>query len=251
MNQPGDIELMFDKSRCQDLFAGRGIPVPAGLGPARSYEEFRDRLRETGRRRVFVKLAHSSSASGVVAYATDGRRQQAVTTVEMVRREGELRLYNSRRLRCYRDDGDIAVLLDALCREGVRVEEWVPKAGLEGHVFDLRVLVMAGQVRHTVVRMSQGPMTNLHLLNRRGDLTALRARMEPAAWEAAQETCCRAAGVFPGSLHAGVDLLIAPGFRRHAVLEINAFGDLLPGVLCDGLDTHAAEVEAVLAEVPA
>ena len=44
----------------------------------------------------------------------------------------------------------------------------MPKAGLAGHVFDLRVVVIAGRARHAVVRMSRGPMTNLHLLNRRG-----------------------------------------------------------------------------------
>jgi hypothetical protein len=44
------------------------------------------------------------------------------------------------------------------------------------------------------------------------------------------------------SLSAGLDLLLTPGFRRHAVLEINAFGDLLPGIFHDGLDTYGAEV---------
>ena len=51
--------------------------------------------------------------------------------------------------------------------------------------------------------------------------------------------------VFPGSLHVGVDLLIGPDYRGHAVLEANAFGDLLPGVLSGGMDTWEAEVRAV------
>jgi hypothetical protein len=246
-NRPADVEVLFDKGRCQELFARHGIPVPRGLGPVRSFEELRERMRQSGRRRVFVKLAHGSSASGVVAYQTDGSRQQAQTTVEMVRQHGELRLYNSRRLRGYHDPAEVAALIDALAREGVRVEEWVPKAGLEGHVFDLRVLVIAGRARHVVVRMSRGPMTNLHLLNRRGELSALLSRMEPEAWRAARRTCERAAAVFPGSLHLGVDLLVAPGFRRHAVLEGNAFGDLLPGVLSQGMDTYEAEIRATLA----
>jgi hypothetical protein len=32
----------------------------------------------------------------------------------------------------------------------------------------------------------------------------------------------------------------------HAVLEMNAFGDLLPGVLWQGLSTYEAQVEAIL-----
>jgi hypothetical protein len=210
-----------------------------------SFEELHERMRATGCRRVFVKLAHGSSASGVVAYETSGARQQALTTVEVVRRHGELRLYNSRRIRRYHQLADVADLIDALAREGVRVEEWVPKAGLDGFVFDLRVVVIAGRARHVVVRMSCGPMTNLHLLNRRGDLSAVLARMGPEAWRAARRTCEKAAGLFPDSLHLGVDLLIAPGFRRHAVLEGNAFGDLLPGVLSGGVDTYEAEIRCL------
>jgi hypothetical protein len=246
-SRPADVAVLFDKGRCQELFAGHGIPVPRGIGPVRSFEELRERLRESGCRRVFVKLAHGSSASGVVAYQTSGARQQALTTVEMVRRHGELWLYNSRRLRRYDRPADVADLIDALAREGVRAEEWVPKAGIGDCAFDLRVVVIAGRARHVVVRLSRGPMTNLHLLNRRGDLSAVLTRMGSEAWRAARRTCERAAAVFPGSLHLGIDLLIAPGFRRHAVLEGNAFGDLLPGVFSEGVDTYEAEIRAVLA----
>jgi hypothetical protein len=248
LNRPADIEVLFDKNRCQELFARHGIPVPRDLGPVRSFEELHERMRASGCRRVFVKLSHGSSASGVVAYQTNGARQQALTTVEMVDQQGELRLYNSRRIRLYHKPADFAALIDALAREGVRVEEWVPKAGIDEYVFDLRVVMIASRARHVVVRMSRGPMTNLHLLNRRGDWPALRARMGPEAWHAARRTCERTAAVFPGSLHLGVDLLIAPGYRRHAVLEGNAFGDLLPGVLNKGVDTYEAEIRAVIAK---
>jgi hypothetical protein len=50
---------------------------------------------------------------------------------------------------------------------------------------------------------------------------------------------------FPGSLHGGVDLAVTSEFRRHVVLEVNAFGDLLPGVLHGGRDTYAAQIAAV------
>src|SRR5262249_45914802 len=213
-----------------------------GRGRGRSSGELPEGMRQRGCRGVFVKLAHGSSASGVVAYQARGAQQRALPTVEMVRRHGKLRLYNSRRIRRYHKPAEVAELIDALAREGVRVEEWVPKAGLDDHVFDLRVVVIAGRARHTVVRMSRSPMTNLPLLNRRGDLAAVLDRMGPEAWQAACRTCERAAAAFPGSLHVGVDLLVAPGFRRHAVLEGNAFGDLLPGVLSEGVDTYEAEI---------
>jgi hypothetical protein len=245
INDPPEIALMFDKPGCHARLEQAGIPVPRALGPVRSYEELVTRMREAGCARVFVKLAHGSSASGAVAYQTDGRRHMATTTVEMSRREGELRLYNSRRLRVHRDPGEIAGLIDALCRHRVHVEQWLPKAGFSGRVCDLRVVVIARRARHVVVRLSRGPMTNLHLLNDRDSPEALRARMGSASWEAALGTCERAMACFPASLYAGIDLLVSPGFRRHAVLEVNAFGDLLPGSLADGADTYEAELRAL------
>jgi glutathione synthase/RimK-type ligase-like ATP-grasp enzyme len=247
MTAPADVEVLFDKVRCQDRFAQSGIPVPQSLGAVRSFAELRERMRRSGCHSVFVKLSHGSSASGVVAYRSANARQEALTTVEMVHQDGELRLYNSRLIRRYHRHREVAALVDALAREGVQVEEWLPKARLDGHVFDLRVMVIGGEARHVVVRMSQSPMTNLHLLNRRGDLSAVVARMGTEAWRAALRTCERAAAVFPDSLHLGVDLLIGRDFRQHAVLEANAFGDLLPGVLNEGIDTYEAEIRAVLA----
>jgi hypothetical protein len=246
LTPPADVEVLFDKPPCQARFAQAGIPVPRPLGPVCCYEELRERMRETGCRSLFIKLAHGSSASGVVAYRTRGDRQEALTTVEMVRGDGELRLYNSRLIRRYSQTAEVAELIDALAREGVQVEEWLPKAGLDDCVFDLRVVVIGGEARHVVVRMGQGPMTNLHLGNRRGDLSAVVARMGPDAWQAARRMCERAAAVFPHSLLLGIDLLIAPDYRRFAILEANAFGGLLPGVLSEGEDTYEAEARAVL-----
>jgi glutathione synthase/RimK-type ligase-like ATP-grasp enzyme len=247
MNRPADVEVLFDKVACQDRFARAGIGVPRSLGPVRCYAELRERMRETDCRSVFVKLAHGSSASGVVAYRTSNTQQEALTTVEMVRQNGELRLYNSRLIRRYHAHSEVGALIGALAREGVQVEEWLPKATLYDHVFDLRIVVIAGKARHTVMRMSRSPMTNLHLGNRRGVVSGVAAKMGGEAWDRARQTCERAAAVFPDSLHVGVDLLIAPDFRQHAVLEANAFGDLLPGVLSEGVDTYEAEIRAVLA----
>lgn len=241
---PDDVALMFDKNRSQERFAAAGIPVPEGLGPMRCYEELRERMRQTGHRRVFVKLAHGSSASGVAAYETAGPREQAITSVEMVRTADGLRLYNSRRIRTLRDFRDIRCLIDALLREGARVERWVPKAGLDGCACDLRVVVIAGQPRHTVVRLSRGPMTNLHLKNRRGDPSAVRERLGADGWAALRATCQQAATLFSHSLQCAFDVVIPSGWRRHLVVEVNAFGDLLPGILDDGEDTYTAELRA-------
>jgi hypothetical protein len=97
------------------------------------------------------------------------------------------------------------------------------------------------------VRLSRSPITNLHLLNDRAAPEELRRRMGEAAWLAAMGTCERATECFPTSLHGGVDLLIGTDFRRHALLEVNAFGDLLPGVTWEGKGTYEAEIAEVVA----
>jgi hypothetical protein len=195
---------------------------------------------------VFVKPAHGSSASGVVALATAAGKARATTSVELVRPG---RLYNSLRVRDYRDEADIASIVDALAPDGLHVERWLPKAALGGRVVDLRVVVTAGRATHVVVRSSHVPMTNLHLGGRRGDLSALRRAAGEAAYGSAMATCERAAACFPGSLHVGVDLMFSPDWRRHAVAEVNAFGDLLPGLLsAAGRDTYAEQVHALAAK---
>jgi glutathione synthase/RimK-type ligase-like ATP-grasp enzyme len=246
MNPPSEIEVMFDKPRCHGLLTKLGVSCPPTLGLVRSYDELRQRMRETRISRVFVKLAHASSASGVVALAIGPRNVVAYTTAEVIHELGEVRLYNSRSIRRIEDEREVAVLVDTLAREGVQVERWVPKASIDGFVFDLRVVVIAGKARHVVVRSGRGPLTNLHLKNQRDDPSKLRAVMPRGEWDAAMNEAERASSAFPNSLHAGVDLLIAPGYRRRSILEVNAFGDLLHGVSDRGLSTHDAEIEELL-----
>ena len=206
-------------------------------------------MRAAAMPRVFVKLAHGSSASGVVAFQIAGERQQATTTVELVQTPDGPRLFNNRRVRVYRDGREIATMIDALCRHRVQVEQWVPKAGLGGRTFDLRVVVIAGAARHGVVRLSRHTLTNLHLsggrTSGRAPLDALDGHLAPEHWAAARDTCERAMACFPNSLYAGIDLLIAGNFRRHAIAEVNAFGDLLFNVWHEGKDTYATEIAAV------
>ncbi|MGC4808231.1 STM4014 family protein [Micromonospora sp. DT233] len=241
LNDPADVAALCDKRRCHALLRAAGVPVPGALPPIDGYASLRAAMAAAGWARVFVKPAHGSSAAGVIALATAPGRVRAVTPIE-VTGDG---LYNSLRVRRYDDEATVAAIVDRIAPHGLHVERWLPKAGLGDRVVDLRVVVVAGRPTHAVVRASRGPLTNLHLGNARGDLAAVRAAAGPAAWAAAMESCERAAACFPRSLHVGVDLMFLLGWRRHAVAEVNAFGDLLPGVLVDGRDTYAEQVRAL------
>ncbi|MFB4301963.1 STM4014 family protein [Actinomadura sp. NTSP31] len=253
----GDVEeiaVMFDKRRSHARMAAQGVPVPHALPPVGSYAELRAHMAELGERRVFLKPAHGSSASGVVALQTaPGGRVRAVTSAAL----SEGGLFNSLRVRAYETEREVAVLVDSLAPDGLHVERWLPKASLGGRVFDLRVVVIGGTPTHVVARTSRSPMTNLHLGGTRGDIAAVRRALGPDGWRRALDVCARAAACFPRSPMVGVDLLVLHGMKRFAVCEVNAFGDLLPGLTglvggpAEGLDTYAAQIGAALPETVA
>jgi glutathione synthase/RimK-type ligase-like ATP-grasp enzyme len=247
-HDPDEIAVMFDKRRCHALLAAAGVPVPPALPSFSGYDELRARMAGARWSRVFVKPAHGSSASGVVALQTAGSRIKATTSA--VPFGGELR--NSLRVRSYEDEREVAALIDALAPDGLHAERWMPKASLDGRALDLRVVVVGGVPTHAVVRTSRTPITNLHLGGTRGDLTAVREAMGAAGWARALEVCAAAAACFPRSLTVSVDLLVGVDWRLVAVCEVNAFGDLLPGLTglpgsgAEGLDTYAAQIRAAL-----
>ncbi|MFE1292406.1 STM4014 family protein [Streptomyces sp. NPDC058751] len=258
LDDPTDLAVLFDKRLCHARLDAAGVPVPQSptSGALRTVEDWngvRELMAEAALRRVFVKIAHGSSASGVLAVETTASgRIRATTSVE---RTAAGDLHNSLRIRRYTDEAQIAAIVDALAPDGLHVERWLPKASLGGRSADLRVVVVAGRATHAVVRTSRSPLTNLHLGGTRGDLAAVRA-LAGDRWAEALSVGERAAACFPGTLCVGVDLLPAVGWRRFAVGEVNAFGDLLPrltglpGSGAEGMDTYAAQVAAYRSLAP-
>ncbi|QLG11355.1 STM4014 family protein [Deinococcus sp. D7000] len=241
MQNTDHILTMFDKPATHARLQKVDVPAPEAVPEIQSFAGLMHAARERGWSRLFVKLAYGSSGSGIVALQWTKQRVSAITTV---RQEGG-RLFNSRRLIKLENWAGVGALIDALAPHRLHVERWLPKASFGGGTIDLRVVVIGGRAQHALVRTSRGPITNLHLGNARGDIEALKAELGAERWADVGRTAETALAAFPGALYGGVDLLLTPGWKRQAVLEVNAFGDYHRGVLADGRDTYAAELLAL------
>jgi hypothetical protein len=239
---PLAVAHMFDKTAAARTLAAAGVPVPEMLPPEGFPDgagAFHRHIRDTGWPVAYAKLNTGSSAVGmVVGHYPPGREPWALTTMAdagdgfaSTRRVGRI------------DEPQMIRRLAFLRREGVVVQRGVPMARIDGDPFDVRVVCVAGRPVASIFRVNSVPITNLHLGGRRGDFARCRAAVPTRAWLDALDCCSAAAACF-GSLVAGVDVVFEPGFGRHAVLEVNAFGDFFPGWRdAHGRSLHGIEIE--------
>lgn len=247
MQHPHDIAVMCDKAACQEHLMRSGVRVPPPLGLISNFDDLMSHMDSAGRNRVFLKLCHGSSASGTVALERQSGRMQAFSTAKMREGSDGVSLYNWREITRYDDLRDIRRLVDAVCRHRAHAEAWLPKAGWRGRRYDVRVVVIGGRARQVVARLAEGPFTNLQFGARRASADELRAHIGREAFEAMCGEAERAMACFPKSLYGGVDVLLDAHRNRPHVLEVNAFGDLLPGVRHEGRDTYGWEVALAVA----
>jgi glutathione synthase/RimK-type ligase-like ATP-grasp enzyme len=246
VNQPDDIICMSDKPDCHTWLEGHGCPVAPSLGEVGSYEELREQMRVQGVERVFVKLRNASSASGVVAYSMVDGEESAWSSAVLDESEGHVVLRNSLQIRQYTSSFEIERLVNSLSwLGGLHVEHWMPKCRVDGHPTDLRVVVVDGEPCHRVLRLGHAPMTNLHLGSERGQIEQLESLVGVSSLERLWETCGDVMKSFPRSLYAGVDVAMVDNGVDSVVIEVNPFGDLIPRILWEGMDTHHYEVSVM------
>jgi hypothetical protein len=236
---PLAIAELFDKNATSARLTGAGIPCPPSLKAPDTPEELLSELRLHGWPTTYVKLATGSSATGIaVVHALDDPAWAITTTVRI---DGEF--YNTRRLRRVTGD-ELTEVLAFILAEGSCVQRGIPMAQLDGQNFDVRVIVIHGQPRFTIFRLSNAPMTNLHLGGRRGETAACRAAIPTRAWLDAMDHCVEAAGQYRCSA-VGIDLLFERGYLHHYILEVNAFGDWFPEFTDgEGQTVHRVEITA-------
>ena len=242
---PLAIAEMFDKTATAEKIAAAGVPVPEWWNVQlqncyRLYEEVSDTRWPT----AYLKLNTGSSATGIVVLHSDGGIAPAFGITTLAEIDG--RFYNSRLVRRV-EDGHLARAVQFVIDEEGIIQRGIPMGQIDGQNFDVRVVCVNAKPVATIFRLSPHPMTNLHLGGRRGDYARCRAAIPTREWLDALDHCSDAAACFDSTL-AGVDLLFERGFRRHYVLEVNAFGDFFPGWTdAGGRSVHALEIEATAA----
>lgn len=237
---PLAVARMFDKNGTLADLTAAGIPVPDSLPVSDTPVALFDQLQERRWPVAYLKLNTGASAVGTVVCRWGGTGWDGTTT--LLRRGDQF--FNTRRLLAV-SGADLRAAVEFLLREGVTVQRGVPHAQLDGQNADLRVVCVGGRPVATIFRLSPHPITNLHLGGRRGDWHRCRDAIPTRHWLDALDSAVAAAGCFD-SLVAGVDVLFEPGFRRHVVLEVNAFGDFFPGwVDAAGRSLYEIELRAI------
>ena len=246
LNHPDHIKTMFDKPGCHNFLRQLNIPVPRTLPRPSNFDDLLDNMNTYRIQKVFIKPAHSSSASGVIAFRKMGNHLQAITSAEIT---SDGKLYNSLTVRTYTKEEEIRFLIDRSLEGNVIIEEWLPKATLNDRYFDIRVVVINKHARHVVLRTSRNIITNLHLGNRRGNMQDFIQQFGEEKLEEIKALAERTAACFPDSFYMGVDILLTADRKKLVVLEVNAFGDLLPGLLDEGYSVYELEINAIIAKL--
>ncbi|MBN9117893.1 MAG: STM4014 family protein [Planctomycetes bacterium] len=240
---PLAVAEMFDKEATAMKVRAAGVPIPETLLlRPRTLGAIYVAAFEFGWQTAYVKLNTGSSATGIVVLHPHANERYGVTTLAEI--DGAF--YNSRLVRRVTGPA-LESAVRFILSEGDVAQQGIPMGQIDGQNFDVRVVCVNAKPAAVIFRLSPHPMTNLHLGGRRGDYGRCRAAIPTREWLDALDHCADAAACFDSTV-AGVDLVFERGFRRHYVLEVNAFGDFFPGWTdAGGRSVHALEIGATAA----
>ncbi|MEJ2612929.1 MAG: STM4014 family protein [Candidatus Thiodiazotropha sp.] len=246
MNHIDDILLFYDKQQCHQRLTGQQLPTPPAMYDIGGFEQLMSAMDDNGLKRVFIKPRYGSGASGILALDRRPHLLSALTTIEVANDSW----FNTRKLRHLRGHETIAPIIDRLAGWGLHCERWMPKLRIGPFETDCRFLIVDGHVDFAVLRKSRSPITNLHLLNQRADISEVRSLLSQDVWNQIEITLSGIARMFPKSFHLAVDLAIHANRRDHFVLEINAFGDFLQNVFHQGMNSYQWQLDRFRARTP-
>lgn len=242
MNHPIPIQLAFDKVECQQLLTSRGIPIPKIYAEQLiSFQHLLAIMEDKQVRRVFLKPAHGSSASGIMMFRKNGERLLLETTIGARQEKGELKLFNYKRLQKYHKRDIIEAIIEEMIPNRLHVEEWVIKKRFQAKSTDFRVVTINQQAVFIQPRHSHHPITNLRLGNEKGSLENLELEWGRGIIDHVRAVAEDTARHFPKLFYAGLDIAVDRKGNPY-VLEVNPFGDFLKDIFVMGKNTYELEL---------
>lgn len=243
LNTPDAILALIDKKICQQTLLSQAISVPPVVVLPPTFDQWVDHLIKNKCYQVFLKPRYGSSAAGVIAFRINpkSKKMTATTSLQLTGTSTFSQCYNSLKLSTYQTPEDIQRIFNHVIEEDAYCEKWVTKPQVDGMNFDVRMVAINGKATHYVTRCSHSPITNLHLNNHRGNI--LKHHNGNQMLKHAASEVEKAATVFPGARSIGVDIITST--RRSRIIEINAFGDLLPGILYKGMSTYDMQAQSL------
>ena len=244
MNHPAPIKLAFHKTACQQQIEQAGIPIPKiYCKQLTSFEELLGLMESNRLKKVFLKPAHGSSASGVMMFRKIDHRMLLETTIHLVQKDGAIKLFNHLRLQRYQDPLLIQTIIEQMIPNQLHVEDWIIKKRYQAKSTDFRVLTINQEPKFIQPRHSTHPITNLHLGNEKGALPLIEQEWGTASVEKIKAVARQTAKLFPTLFYVGIDIAVDDDEKPY-VLEINPFGDFLKDIFVDDLTTYAYELQS-------
>lgn len=219
LNTPDALLRALDKKETKEVLMDKGLKVTPMLPSPQSFDELRQLLADCGRG-CFLKPRYGSGAGGIMAIRYQPNRNKWVVYTTLRQVDGVI--HNTKRINRLSVEKEIIPLAEAVIQTEAILEEWIPKAQLQGENYDLRVVCRESEIDYIVVRCSKGSITNLHLNNKAhwwNELSLseeVRQQIYFQCQEAVQSLDLR---------YAGVDVLIERGTDIPYIIEVNGQGD--------------------------
>lgn len=219
LNTPDALLRALDKKETKEVLMDKGLKVTPMLPSPQSFDELRQLLADCGRG-CFLKPRYGSGAGGIMAIRYQPNRNKWVVYTTLRKVDGVI--HNTKRINRLSVEKEIIPLAEAVIQTEAILEEWIPKAQLQGENYDLRVVCRESEIDYIVVRCSKGSITNLHLNNKAHWWNELSLSEEVRQQIYFQ---CQEAVQSLDLQYAGVDVLIERGTDIPYIIEVNGQGD--------------------------
>ena len=219
LNTPDALLRALDKKETKEVLMDKGLKVTPMLPSPQSFDELRQLLADCGRG-CFLKPRYGSGAGGIMAIRYQPNRTKWVVYTTLRQVDGVI--HNTKRINRLSVEKEIIPLAEAVIQTEAILEEWIPKAQLQGENYDLRVVCRESEIDYIVVRCSKGSITNLHLNNKAHWWNELSLSEEVRQQIYFQ---CQEAVQSLDLQYAGVDVLIERGTDIPYIIEVNGQGD--------------------------